>query len=131
MTVEAIPASRLSAGVTIRRAHLDDVPSCAQICYEAFHRISTQHSFPPDIPSPEMAGWILSSMFPHPEFYCIVAELDGLIVGSNCLDERSAIAGVGPITIKPDVQNGGIGRKLMTAVLDRARERNVPGVRLV
>jgi predicted N-acetyltransferase YhbS len=131
MTVETIPASRLAAPVTIRRAHPDDVAVCAQICYDAFYGINTQHSFPPDIPSPELADRILSSMFSHPGFYCVVAELDGQIVGSNCLDERSVISGVGPITIKPDIQNRGVGRKLMAAVLDRARERNAPGVRLV
>jgi L-amino acid N-acyltransferase YncA len=70
-------------------------------------------------------------MFSDPGFYCVVAEVDGRIAGSNCLDERGAIAGVGPITIDPKVQNRGIGRKLMDAVLDRARERNFAGVRLV
>ena len=68
-------------------------------------------------------------MFSDPGFYCVVAESDGHIAGSNCMDERNAIAGVGPITIDPKVQNRGIGRKLMDAVLDRARERNFAGVR--
>jgi GNAT superfamily N-acetyltransferase len=61
----------------------------------------------------------------------VVAESSEQIVGSNCLDERSTIAGVGPITISPEAQNRGIGRKLMEAVIDRARERNFPGVRLL
>jgi hypothetical protein len=47
------------------------------------------------------------------------------------MDERCAIAGIGPITVDPGVQNRGVGRKLMDAVLDRARERNFVGVRLV
>jgi hypothetical protein len=70
-------------------------------------------------------------MFSHPGFYCLVAETRGRVVGSNCLDERSVIAGVGPITIDPQVQNGGTGRKLMELVLDRARERGAAGTRLV
>jgi hypothetical protein len=70
-------------------------------------------------------------MFSDPRFYCVVAEADGRIAGSNCLDERDAIAGIGPITIDPKTQNRGIGRKLMDAVLDRARERKFAGVRLV
>jgi GNAT superfamily N-acetyltransferase len=70
-------------------------------------------------------------LFSHPGFYCVVAEADGRIVGSNCLDERSAIAGIGPITVDPSAQNRGAGRKLMQAVLDRCGERNAPGVRLV
>jgi hypothetical protein len=60
-----------------------------------------------------------------------VAEIGGRIVGSNCLDERSMIAGVGPITIDTGTQNSGIGRKLMQAVMDRASARRAAGVRLV
>jgi predicted N-acetyltransferase YhbS len=119
------------AAVTIRRAKPEDAPACGKICYEAFHKISTDHNFPPDLPSPEVAAGMFTAMFSHPGFYCVVAEADGRIAGSNCLDERDVIAGVGPITINPKVQNRGIGRKLMDAVLDRARERNLAGVRLV
>src|SRR3984957_19994165 len=119
------------AAVTIRRAKSDDAPACGQICYEAFHKISTDHNFPPDLPSPEVAAGMFTAMFAHPGFYCVVAEADGRIAGSNCLDERDAIAGIGPITIDPSVQNRGVGRKLMEAVLDRARERKCAGVRLV
>ncbi len=67
----------------------------------------------------------------HPSFYAVVAELDGRIVGSNFLDERSTIAGLGPITVDPSVQNKRIGRDLMEALLDRAAKRALPGVRLV
>jgi hypothetical protein len=70
-------------------------------------------------------------MFKHPGFYCVVAEKDGRIIGGNCLDERSPVAGIGPITIDPAAQNHGAGRMLMKAVLDRAAERKFPAVRLV
>ena len=60
-----------------------------------------------------------------------IAEADGRIVGSNFLDERNRIAGVGPITVDPTVQNRAIGRRLMDAVHERAAERNFPGVRLI
>jgi hypothetical protein len=70
-------------------------------------------------------------LFSHPNLYCVVAESDGHIVGSNCLDERSLIAGIGPITVAPDVQNRSVGRMLMQAVMDRAREHNFPGIRLL
>src|SRR5262249_34920636 len=55
----------------------------------------------------------------------------GRIVGSNFLDERNTIAGVGPITVDPAVQNRAIGRRLMDAVHKRATERNFAGVRLI
>jgi hypothetical protein len=70
-------------------------------------------------------------MFSHPGFYCVVAESSGQILGSNCLDERSAIAGVGPITIDPMTQNKGVGRALMEAVLARSAERGFKGARLL
>jgi len=117
--------------VQIRRATLEDAPECGRICYQAFTKISTDHSFPPDFPSIEVAKGVLSTMFSHPGFYCVVAESEGRLLGSNCLDERSPIAGIGPITVDPAAQNRRVGRVLMLAVMDRVRERNFPGVRLV
>jgi predicted N-acetyltransferase YhbS len=119
------------ASVTIRQASPDDAAVCGRICYEAFRAISEAHAFPPDVPAPEAGIGILTWLFSHPRHFCVVAELDGRIVGSNCLDERASIAGVGPITVDPAVQNRRIGRLLMEAVLDRARQRGVAGVRLV
>jgi GNAT superfamily N-acetyltransferase len=120
-----------TGAVTIRRATLDDAPACGQICYDAFYTIASRHDFPPDVPEPAAGVGIITQLFSHSGFYCVVAEVDGVIAGSNCLDERNPIAGVGPITIDPKVQNRGVGRKLMDAVLDRARERGFVGVRLV
>ena len=119
------------AEITIRAAKPADAALCGRICYDAFSRINTEHGFPPDFPSPDVATGVLSMMFSHPGFYCVVAESDSRIVGSNCLDERSVIAGVGPITVDPNIQNRGVGRNLMKAVLDRAHERNFAGVRLL
>jgi predicted N-acetyltransferase YhbS len=70
-------------------------------------------------------------MFSSSGFYCVVAESDGRIMGSNVLAEQAVIQGVGPITIDPKAQNLGIGRKLMQAVIDRAKESGAAGVRLV
>jgi GNAT superfamily N-acetyltransferase len=124
-------AAPSSAAVTVRSAKPEDAPVCGQICFDAFHKINTDHNFPPDVPAPQQAVGLLTRMFSNPGFYCVVAESDGRIAGSNCLDERDAIAGVGPITIDPAIQNRGVGRKLMEAVLERARERKFAGVRLV
>jgi GNAT superfamily N-acetyltransferase len=117
--------------ITIRRAKPEDAAPSDKICYEAFLRINAEHGFPPDIPFVEAAVGVLTMTFEHPGFYCVVAEDDGRIIGSNCMDERSPIAGIGPITIDPDAQNRGVGRQLMQAVMDRARERNFAGVRLI
>lgn len=119
------------SSVAVRKARAEDAPVCGRICYDAFTKISTEHGFPPDFPSVEVAAGVLSMMFSHPGFYCVVAESDGRILGSNCLDERSTIAGVGPITIDPDIQNKGVGRALMEAVLARSAERGFQGARLL
>jgi predicted N-acetyltransferase YhbS len=115
----------------LRPGRPEDASTCGVICYEAFKAIAAQHNFPLDFPSPEAAVDLLSMLLSHPGFYAVVAEADGRIVGSNFLDERSAVAGLGPITVDPSVQNSGIGRRLMEALLDRAVQRRLPGVRLV
>lgn len=120
-------------GVTpsIRRATPADAEACGRICYDAFATINRAHNFPPDIPSAEVAIGMLAMLFAHPGFYGVVAEVDGRIAGSNCLDERSPLAGIGPVTVDPALQNSGTGRALMQAVLDRATARGRPGVRLL
>jgi predicted N-acetyltransferase YhbS len=117
--------------VAVRRAQPTDIERCGAICFDAFSNINRRHNFPCDFPGPEVSTAVVKSMFLHPNFYCVVAESDGRVVGSNCLDERSIIGGVGPITIDPQIQNHGVGRKLMNAVLDRAFDRASAGVRLV
>ena len=115
----------------IRTATPEDAEICGQICYDAFYKVGTDHDFPPDVPAASVGADILRGMFSHPGFYCVVAEQDGRIVGSNCLDERDSIAGVGPITVDSAAQNARVGRELMEAVLHRAASRNFAGVRLV
>jgi predicted N-acetyltransferase YhbS len=115
----------------LRRGVPADAVECGRICFEAFESIAERHNFPPDFPSPDVASGLMALLIAHPNFYSIVAELDGRIVGSNFLDERSKIGGVGPITVDPSAQTRGIGRRLMENVLARSRERGLEGLRLV
>ena len=124
-----IPAS--SSDVQIRQATPGDAEVCGRIFYEAFATINRSHNFPPELPAPEAGIGILGMLFSHPEFYCVVAERGGRIVGSNCLDERSKISGLGPVSVDPAVQNRGVGRTLMSAMLDRVRQKDASGVRLL
>ena len=117
--------------VTLRRGTIEDAKECGRIDYEAFRSIAEQHNFPPDFPSVEVATQVVTMLLSHPGFYSVVAELDGKIVGSNFLDERSTIAGIGPVSVDPPVMNRTIGRQLMQAVMDRAVQRSFPGMRLV
>jgi len=124
-------SSSPNSEIVIRRATPEDAATCGQICYDAFSTISSAHGFPSDVPSPEAGIGLLTMMFSTPGFYPVVAESDGRILGSNVLLELGAIQGVGPITIDPNAQNLGVGRKLMQAVMDRARHNGAVGVRLV
>jgi GNAT superfamily N-acetyltransferase len=117
--------------VVIRTGTPEDVATCGRICYDAFAAISAAHGFPCDLPSVEVATGFIGSLAALPGFYMPVAELDGQVVGRNFLDVRAIIAGVGPLTIDPAVQNLGVGRKLMSAVLGYAKHQRVAGIRLV
>jgi GNAT superfamily N-acetyltransferase len=129
--MHASAADSVRDALRVRRAEAADVDACARICYDAFTTLNRHHNFPPDFPDVETVRPVLGMMFAHPRFYCVVAELRGAIIGSNCLDERASIAGVGPITIDPAAQNQSAGRMLMQAVMQRAEENGAPGVRLV
>jgi predicted N-acetyltransferase YhbS len=117
--------------VELRPGRRDDAETCGRICFEAFGAIARAHTFPSDVPAPEVGVGLVSMLLEHPQVYSVVAEINGRIVGSNFLDERSTIAGVGPITVDPTVQNQGVGRALMLDVLKRAEDRGAPGVRLL
>jgi predicted N-acetyltransferase YhbS len=118
-----------AAEVTLREVEPGDLEACAQICFDAFGGIHDHHRFPRDFPALEAATGMLGMWIPHPEVWGVVAEADGRIVGSNFLDERDPIRGVGPITVDPEGQNAGVGRKLMGAVLERGK--GAPGIRLL
>jgi hypothetical protein len=117
--------------VQIRHAMPDDAQECGRICHDAFAAIANAHGFPPDFPSVDVAVGAVSGLIAHPGFFGVVAKEGGRIVGSNFLDERSMIQGVGPITVDPDAQNRRIGLLLMNAVLERSVEQRAPGVRLL
>jgi predicted N-acetyltransferase YhbS len=120
-----------NSDVLIRRATPRDAAACGKICYDAFSAVNAAHNFPCDFPNPEYAIHLIEGLFNAPGFYCVVAESKGQLLGSNALDERAIVHGIGPITVDPNTQNHGVGRSLMQAVLDRSRELNAAGVRLV
>lgn len=123
----------VSAGldVVLRPGTPDDAEPCGRICYEAFKIISEKHNFPPDFPVPEAAVGLLAMLLSRNDVYSVVAEIDGKVVGSNFMWEQKLMAGIGPITVDPKVQNSTVGRRLMQAALSRGEERGFAGIRLV
>jgi predicted N-acetyltransferase YhbS len=117
--------------VILRPGTPGDAAACGVIAFEAFKTIASEHNFPLDFPSAEVATGLLTMLLSNSGFYAVVAERDRSIVGSNFLDERGPIAGIGPITVNPASQNQTVGRRLMLAVMARAAERRFAGARLL
>ena len=117
--------------VRLRPASPDDAEPAGAICYEAFKTIAEQHGFPPDLPSAAHATDLISFLLSrsrHPRHHRGTGWARGR---QELLWEGDPVAGVGPITVDPDVQNKAIGRQLMDAVLERARQQGISAVRLV
>jgi GNAT superfamily N-acetyltransferase len=118
----------------LRSGRLDDAKEAGRIIFEAFATIAEKHGFPPDFPSVDVGRTSAASFLSNPGFYSVIAEdtsSGGKVVGSSFIDERSSIAGVGPLTVDPSYQNKGVGRRLMNDVMERVRNRNFPGTRLL
>ncbi len=115
--------------IQIRTMNQDDAEACGRICYEAFKNIADRHNFRPDFPSLEFAVQLARGYQASPQIYAIVAESDGQILGSNYLWEYDEIRAVGPVSVDPNIQAKGVGRKLMEAVIERGATS--PGIRLV
>jgi GNAT superfamily N-acetyltransferase len=133
---ETMPATAFideptATDVWVRAASATDADRCAEIFYDAFESIAARHSFPPEPPSREFTRFKVADMLSNPGFVGLVAERDGELLGSAFIDERGAIAGIGPVTVEPAAQDRGVGRTLMAAALQRERERGAAGVRLV
>ncbi|MGH8137513.1 MAG: GNAT family N-acetyltransferase [Steroidobacteraceae bacterium] len=117
--------------VSVRRGRSSDAGIVGEICYKAFKALSEEHNFLPDFPNAEVATQALGMLLTHERIFDVVAEVNEQVVGSNFLDERNPISGLGPITVDPTCQNEGVGHVLMQAVMDRSAERGFAGIRLV
>jgi GNAT superfamily N-acetyltransferase len=117
--------------IRLRAAASGDAPEIGRVLYEAFKSLGDRHGFPPDFPSVDVARGVAGMLIGHPGFYGAVAEGGPKIVGSNFMDERSPVRGIGPISVDPATQNSGVGRRLMQDALDRATASGAPSVRLL
>ena len=115
----------------IRPVTMADADELGAICFEAFREQAEKHNFPRDLPSPEVGIGFAQMLISRPDIYGVAALVDEKLVGSNFLWETDEVAGVGPITIDPTVQNGSIGKDLMLDVIRRSDERGFASVRLV
>ena len=106
-----------------------DADACGRIIFDAFQSVAVRNNARPDFPAPEMALGLARAFSADPHVFGVVAERDGRVVGSNFLWEYDAVRAVGPVTVDPEAQSGGVGRALMAAVLERGAGST--GIRLV
>ncbi len=117
--------------LVLRAGRPADGAALGRICYDAFTSIAAEHNFPADFPSVEFAQSVITAMLGRADVANVVAEVDGHIVGSNFMADAGTVAGIGPITVAPAAQNGAVGRRMMTHMLELARRKGVPCIRLV
>ena len=121
--------SRKDSNITLRRPAPADAPAVAQIVYDAFGGIARARGFPPDFPTLETTMGMAAMICSHPAFYGVIAETDGRIVGSNFLDERDPIRGVGPITVDPTAQKGLTDALAQETAAERERQKQMAQAR--
>lgn len=117
--------------VELVRPQMSDVPELGRICFEAFRGIHQRHAFPLDLPSPEIAQKVIAMLVSRNDFFSVAACVDGRLVGSNFISLTDEVGGVGPITVDPEFDGRGIGRRLMEAVLEHAHQSGIKQVRLL
>jgi len=59
----------------LRSGTREDAVACGLIDFEAFKSISSQHNFPWDFPSIEIATGVVTMMLSNPGFYSVIAEM--------------------------------------------------------
>jgi predicted N-acetyltransferase YhbS len=128
-TITEAVATERDVTIELRTVEPADAEQCARIVDEAFGGIHDHHRFERDFPTLEAAGQLVGAFIAHPSIWGVVAERDGRIVGSNFVDERGPIRGLGPIAVDPRAQGQGVGRRLMKAALERSR--GAAGIRLL
>ena len=117
----------------IRPIEQNDVVSCGIIGYEAHRTISSAHGYPSEQSSEEFAIGLIRQLLNNPYSWGVLAERQGKVLGSIFLHKfpPSPVAVIGPLTVHPSAEGGGVGRRLMDAAITRARKQNHDQIRLV
>lgn len=127
----------VAAPLRLRRSTASDLGPIRTLTAAAFR--SAAHSAPPvdgtdDPGEAALVGWLLEDPEAIPQL-SLVAELDGQLIGHivcsrGYVDDVPAL-GLGPVSVHPDHQGGGVGSALVYAVLDAAQALDEPLVALL
>lgn len=114
--------------ITLRPAVETDTESCAEAMYTAFITVDKQHGFPSYFTDLDHAKDAAKSLITNPYGYGIVATENNRVIASAFMNEKRPTRAIGPVSVHPDFQGKGIGRKLMESLLERAQD--APSIRL-
>lgn len=120
-------------GLIIRPIEQNDAVSCGMIGYDAHRTVSSAHGYPSEQPSEEFAIGLIKQLLSKPNSWGVLAERECKVLGSIFLHKfpPSPVAVIGPLTVHPSSEGGGIGRMLMDSAIAQARKQNHDQIRLV
>lgn len=112
--MDTLLQDRQPAAVTVRPLGEDDLPKADEIMRVAF---GTYLGAPDPAAVFGDADYVRTRFLAAPE--CAwAAEVDGELVGSNFATRWGSFGFFGPLTVRPDLQDRGIGNRLMEPVLE-------------
>ncbi|MBC8133256.1 MAG: hypothetical protein H7X95_09780 [Deltaproteobacteria bacterium] len=101
--------------IAVRQMRVQDAERAAQVLVSAFARIYHQRGHTPPFPNLESAVWLCHSYLELDHDGCVVAEIDGVLVGVGFVHVRGAAASIGPLAALPGGPRG-VGQALMAHV---------------
>ena len=103
--------------LVIRPIEYSDAESPARLDMKRTKLISSAHGYPSEQPSEDFGIGLIKSLLDNPNSWGVLADRQGEILGSIFLHEfpPSPVAVIGPLTVHPGAEGGGIGRMLMDA----------------
>ena len=114
--------------VQTRELKQADIPAAAQVLASSFNQSFAQHGLPKPFEKTSKAQALLELYYALETTDCFVTECGGQIVGSGFLHHTRTSAGIGPISVAPEMQGAGVGSSVMESIL-RAGSR-CPSLRL-
>jgi GNAT superfamily N-acetyltransferase len=117
--------------VTLTTVLPEQAEAVGVMMYESFRDIAERHNFEPTFRTPEFAQVIVRLLAQSEGYESFLLVEEGQPLACNFGDERDEVVGVGPVAVAVGQQGGGLGRRVMEALLERAEQGGFTSVRLI
>ncbi len=102
----------------LRRNEIEKAETLGRLAFGTFLRI------PDPLQNPESKKMISHRFYEDPK-NILAAELDGELVGTNILTEWGSFAFFGPLAVRPDLWDSGVGSELVESALEVFAEHGI------